>query len=379
MDTVVSWIASPIPFIVLISVVITVHELGHYWAGRSFNAAIESFSLGFGSPLIQWKDKRGTRWRLNWLPLGGFVKFVGESQMPGDIGKVEQGPTGKPFTELNPWQRLAISLGGPAMNFIFAIVVFTIMALTLGVEKSDGVRVARVVPASSAEQAGFQAGDVLLQAGAREVKSANDVRLVTQFSSGQPVVYRVLRDGRSVELTATPIDSEDANPELGAGRRSAKIGLEMQTVNPRREALPPVDAFGYGVAQVGDTVGTTLWVISKLRIDSFSGPVGVFGVADGVTDMTMKQVEVPLWDRIQVVLINLTFMAAVLSIGVGFFNLLPIPVLDGGAAVMCIAEGLTGKQIPEKVQRVALTIGLACLVTFAVVVTWNDILKIRLG
>jgi regulator of sigma E protease len=379
MDKLISWIASPIPFLIVITTVIIVHELGHYFVGRFFGAAVESFSWGFGKSIFEVKDKRGTRWRINWLPLGGFVKFVGESQLAQDVGKLEKGPVGRAYPDLSPWQRLAVSLGGPAMNFLFSILILAVVAMTLGKVEIDQVRVQSVVPGMSAEAAGFKAGDVLLKAGGRDVKSTQDVQLVTRFSAGEPIEYVVQRGGEQLHLTATPVDSIDKDPEPGAGPKSAKIGLHMEPVNPHTRKLNPIEAVGYGVSQVGDTIGTTVWVISKFRLDSFSGPVGVFGVADSVTDQTMKQTQVPLLDRLEATAINLIFLVAMLSIGIGFFNLLPVPVLDGGAAVLCVAEGLTGKPVPQRVQEVALTIGLACILTFAVVVTWNDILKIRLG
>jgi len=379
MDKLISWIASPIPFLIVITTVIIVHELGHYFVGRFFGAAVESFSWGFGKSIFEVKDKRGTRWRINWLPLGGFVKFVGESQLAQDVGKLERGPVGRAYPDLSPWQRLAVSLGGPAMNFLFSILILAVVAMTLGKVEIDQVRVQSVVPGMSAEAAGFKAGDVLLKAGGRDVKSTQDVQLVTRFSAGEPIEYVVQRGGEQLHLTATPVDSIDKDPEPGAGPKSAKIGLHMEPVNPHTRKLNPIEAVGYGVSQVGDTIGTTVWVISKFRLDSFSGPVGVFGVADSVTDQTMKQTQVPLLDRLEATAINLIFLVAMLSIGIGFFNLLPVPVLDGGAAVLCVAEGLTGKPVPQRVQEVALTIGLACILTFAVVVTWNDILKIRLG
>lgn len=129
MDSIFSVLASPLPFIVLISIVITVHELGHYWVGRGFGAAVESFSIGFGRPIFEVRDKRGTRWRVNWLPLGGFVKFVGELQAPTDtreateVAPVKTGAepvklVGKAYTQLGPMKRLAVSLGGPLANFI---------------------------------------------------------------------------------------------------------------------------------------------------------------------------------------------------------------------------------------------------------------------
>ena len=108
----------------LLGVVVIVHEYGHYVAGRFYGAAVESFSVGFGKPIFEKTDKRGTRWRLNWIPLGGFVKFVGESQMAGDVGKIEQGPKGKPFHEVGVWGRTVVAAAGPMANFLLATLIF---------------------------------------------------------------------------------------------------------------------------------------------------------------------------------------------------------------------------------------------------------------
>ena len=108
----------------LLGVVVVIHELGHYAAGRAFGAAVESFSVGFGKPIMEFMDKRGTRWRVNWIPLGGFVKFVGEGQLPGDVGKVEEGPSGKPFHEIGVWPRTVVAAAGPAANFVLAALIF---------------------------------------------------------------------------------------------------------------------------------------------------------------------------------------------------------------------------------------------------------------
>ena len=197
MDNLISAVVWPIAFLLLISVVITVHELGHYFVGRFFGAAVESFSVGFGKAALEVKDKRGTRWRLNWLPLGGFVKFVGEMQAPQDTTQVDPNPglVGKPYTQIGPLQRLAVSMGGPAANFLFAITVYTLWALTFGIPVADEVRVTQIVASSSADRAGFKVGDVLLEAGGHKVVSSNDVSKATVLRSGEPVDYKVNRDG----------------------------------------------------------------------------------------------------------------------------------------------------------------------------------------
>jgi len=395
MDGIFSILASPLPFILLISIVITVHELGHYWMGRAFGAAVESFSIGFGRSIVEVTDKRGTRWRLNWLPLGGFVKFVGELQAPTDTREpVEGAPAkeavkqvqlvGKPYTALGPFKRLAVSLGGPLANFVFAIVVFAFIGSTFGIAQSKEVSVTGIVSNSVAEAAGFKAGDIIVEAGGRLVVMASDVNRVTELSAGEAVTYRILRDGAPVNLVATPVETEETNPMLQMKQKVGRIGLQLGQRDTQVRQLNPIEAVGYGVASTSDALMTTLNVLRRLvtgkeGLDKLSGPVGIFTLADKVTDVHMQQKNIDYWEKLRQLSYTLLQLAALLSIGVGFFNLLPIPVLDGGAAVMCLAEAAMGKQIPEKVQRVGLTIGLACLVSFALLITWQDIVRLLPG
>lgn len=398
MDTLISTLFWPLSGIVLISIVITVHELGHYWVGRLFGAAAESFSVGFGKPIFEVRDKRGTRWRVNWLPLGGFVKFVGEIQAPTDHREqpseaskrditVIEGATaeeaavklvGKPYTALGPLQRLAVSLGGPFANFVFAIFVFAGMAMGLGVPQAKEVYVTSVVADGAASRAGFLPGDVVTAAAGKSVRTSDDITRATVLSAGEPVTYTVLRSGATVNLVATPVEQVETNAQLKVTEKLGRIGLSLGHRGVEIRKLNPIEAVGYGVSSTGDAIGSTVNVLRRLitgkdGLDKLSGPLGIFSLADNVTDMHMKQEGVSLDKKLFELFLSWLQLAALLSIGVGFFNLLPIPVLDGGAAVMCVAEAITGREVPEKVQRVGLTIGVACLVSFALVITWQDI------
>lgn len=381
LEKLLSIAASPLSFVLLIGIVVTVHELGHYWAGRLFGAAIESFSVGFGGSLLEVRDRRGTRWRINWLPLGGFVKFAGEMQAPSDsraVGTTDL--TGCAFHELHPLKRLVISLGGPAANFIFAILALATLAMITGLPEAQAVRVAEVQAASPAEAAGFRKGDLILEAGGRAVSTGGDVIRATALSAGESVVYLVERGGERLTLTAVPETREERSEAFKVVEKIGRVGLSLEDVDldVRRPGL--LEAAAYGVSATGEAIGSTVTVLRRLvtgldGIDRLSGPVGIFGIADNATDLHMKQTELSFLERLANVSLTLLQLAALFSIGVGFFNLLPIPVLDGGAAVMCLAEAATGREIPEAIQRIGLTIGLACLIGFAVVVTWNDVTR----
>lgn len=384
-EKIISVLASPLSYIIIISVVITVHELGHYLVGRFFGAAVESFSLGFGKSVVETTDNRGTRWRLNWLPFGGFVKFVGELQTPSDETGSDSGNQSKPlkglpYGQLNPWKRLAVSLGGPAANLIFAIVIFAGFAMTLGVPQSSAVKVTGIAPDMPAAEAGFEVGDVLLRAGDRPVMTTNDIQRATMLSAGEPVQFLISRDGREMEIRATPQEMVERNEAMKITAKVGRIGLQVASADLEVRRYDPFSALGYGVQSVGNTVMDTFNVLRRLvtkfqDMDKLSGPFGIFYITDNVTDYQMQQTQIDLGERIMRVTISLIEISALLSIGVAIFNLLPIPVLDGGAAILCVAEGITGKSVPEAVHRVGLTIGLACLVSFALVVTWYDVAR----
>ena len=402
------WLLPAIPlFLLVISLVITVHELGHYWVGRLFGAAVESFSLGFGRSIFEKRDRRGTRWRLNWIPLGGFVKFVGEVQLAQDINQEipetvateaqaleARGKTtilhdnqilvGKPYTHLNPWQRIAVSLGGPFANFVFAALVFAMIGFAFGVAQAKQVTVEEVVAGDPAQQAGFRARDVIVSVAGRPVTSATDVTTATALSAGEPVEFKVRRGVENLALVVTPLEREEVDPALNSRQKVGRIGMRLGEVDTSLRRLNPIEALGYGVSRTGDAIGQTFNVVRRLvtgkeGIDKLSGPVGILHLTGGVTQMTMKQDGIDLGQKLGDLAWVLVQLAALLSVGIGFFNLLPLPVLDGGAVVMTLAEAATGKPLPDKVQNVGLTIGLVCLAAFALVVTFQDVLRLPGG
>jgi regulator of sigma E protease len=402
------WLLPAVPlFLLVISLVITVHELGHYCLGRMFGAAVESFSLGFGRSILEKRDSRGTRWRLNWIPLGGFVKFVGEVQLAQDLNQEipetvateaqaleARGKTtilhenqilvGKPYTHLNPWQRIAVSLGGPFANFIFAALIFAIMGFAFGVSQSKQVQVTEVIAGGPAELAGFKAQDIIVKVAGRPVTSSMDVTSVTSLSAREPVEFNIRRGTDNLSLTVTPVEKEEIDPALNTRQKIGRIGMGLTQVDTSLRRLNPIEALGYGVSRTGEALGQTFNVVRRLvtgkeGIDKLSGPVGILHLTGGVTQMTMKQEGVDLGRKLGDLALVLVQLAALLSVGIGFFNLLPLPILDGGAVVMTLAEAATGKPLPDKVQNAGLTIGLVCLVTFALVVTLQDTLRLPIG
>ena len=291
---------------------------------------------------------------------------------------------GKPYTHLNPWQRIAVSLGGPFANFIFAALIFAIMGFAFGVSQSKQIQVTEVIAGGPAELAGFKAQDIIVKVAGRPVTSSMDVTSVTSLSAREPVEFNIRRGTDNLSLTVTPVEKEEIDPALNTRQKIGRIGMGLTQVDTSLRRLNPIEALGYGVSRTGEALGQTFNVVRRLvtgkeGIDKLSGPVGILHLTGGVTQMTMKQEGVDLGRKLGDLALVLVQLAALLSVGIGFFNLLPLPILDGGAVVMTLAEAATGKPLPDKVQNAGLTIGLVCLVTFALVVTLQDTLRLPIG
>ncbi|MEM6535722.1 MAG: M50 family metallopeptidase [Pseudomonadota bacterium] len=365
---------------VMLGVVVIIHELGHYLAGRLFGAAVESFSVGFGKPIFEVKDSRNTRWRVNWIPLGGFVKFVGESQLPSDVGKIEAGPVGKAYGEIGVGARSIVALAGPVANFVLAAALY---ALILGFNGSYTSRIAIVdaAPDQPAARGGIVAGDILVDVEGKPIETVADIQLAVIMSSGETLDFTVERDGALVELVVTP-ERQMRENELGQVVPQGTIGVSMQ---PLRDATTrvdynPVEAVGAGIVQTGDVLVLTTQMLGRILtgrepISLLSGPVAIGDAGRRIVNQTMENEQVPLADRLLVLLWRMIGICAAVSVGIGFFNLLPLPVLDGGHLVFNAYEAVTGRAMPEKVQEFALMAGLGLLLTMFVFITWGDILE----
>ncbi|MEL7032910.1 MAG: M50 family metallopeptidase [Pseudomonadota bacterium] len=364
----------------LLGVVVIIHELGHYWAGRWFGAAVESFSIGFGNSIYERKDGKGTRWRVNWIPLGGFVKFVGESQLPNDVGKIEDGPQGKPYPELSVGARSIVAMAGPAANFVLAIVLFACFFALRGTEQYD-VYAYEVSEDFPAEAAGMQVGDIIKSVDGNPVRQIADMIVITSMSSNRPLAFEVQRGTESLSMTITPRRVVREN-QLGQIVPQGTIGIRpapvMESVEFRRYG--PITALGKGVVETRDTVRHTVYMLGRIitgkePLGLMSGPVAIGDAGRRIVNQTMGAEQVPLTTRISALAWSTLQLCALISIGIGFFNLLPLPVLDGGHLVFNAYEAMTGKVMPEKVQEMALMAGLGLLLTMFVFITWGDVLE----
>ena len=368
----------------LLGVVVIIHELGHYWMGRWYGAAVESFSVGFGKPIFETKDKNGTRWRVNWIPLGGFVKFVGESQLPSDVGKVEDGPVGKPYPQLGVWARVLWWRWPDQRRILCSLCCYLPVFFAFrGVETYD-VYAHSVAPDYPAEEAaGMQPGDVIRSIDGKPIQALSPISIViTSMSSGRALDFEVQRGSETLTLSVTPRREVRENQlgqivPSGHNRYCASAGDRKRGVSPLWARSAPSAKVCWKPKAPLNTPFICLGriVTGKEPLALMSGPVAIGDAGRRIVNQTMGAEAVPLTTRLSALGWSVLQLCALISIGIGFFNLLPLPVLDGGHLVFNAYEFVTGKVMPEKVQEVALMAGLGLLLTMFVFITWGDVLE----
>ncbi len=383
-----------VPFLLVLTVIVTIHELGHFLVARAFGVKVDRFAIGFGKGLSR-TDKHGIEWRFGWIPLGGYVKFSGDmdaSSVPDKRGlealKTEiistQGVGAeRDYFHFKPvWQRMLIVAAGPAANFVLSILIFTLLFSLVGVELRPA-RVAEVTAGSPAAVAGFRTGDLITHIDGRLVEDAGEVTRKVSLSSGDPVRFTVERGDTEVQIVATPERRTEQDPI--AGRVTVgRIGLALASTRAenRQVRYNPIEAVGQGVRETGDILGTTLTYLGRIFTgresgDQLSGPIGIAKASGALTNAAVDANPDPTAIVLNL-LLTLTSFAAILSIGIGFINLLPIPVLDGGHLVFYAYEAVAKKPVAAGVQEAGYRVGLALLAGLMLFATWNDLQKLNL-
>jgi len=372
MDIISGLFGYVIPFIFVLSLVVFIHEMGHFLVARWFNVIVEQFSIGFGREIVGWTDKNGTRWKIGWLPLGGYVKFLGDENAAStpDHEAVEKLPpeVRKDCFQFKPLHaRAAIVAAGPVANFILAIVIFAFMYSVIG-QTVTVPRVDQVVPGGAAEAAGFEPGDLVVSINGREIDSFNDLQRIVSTSPERELAVVVERDAAFVDLVVVPQLQEITDP-FGNVQRIGMIGLSRQNSAEDLTTIRynPVTAVWMGVEETGFIITTTMSylgdiIVGRQDADQLGGPLRIAQVSGQVATLGL------------LALLNL---AAILSVSIGLLNLFPIPMLDGGHLLYYVYEAVRGEPLGEKAQEYGFRIGLAAVMTLMLFATWNDLVHLR--
>jgi regulator of sigma E protease len=356
-----------VPFLIVLTVLVFVHELGHYLVARWCRVRIEVFSIGFGPEIFGWNDRAGTRWKFSLVPLGGYVKMFGDADpasMPSSgLPAMTEAERAVSFHHKRLPQRAAVVSAGPIANFIFAIVVLGVLFATVG-QPFTPAQVGQVQPGSAAEASGIKPGDVFVAIDGESVERFEDVQRLVRLNAGSAMTLLLKRGDQEVTLSVTP-KVTSITDRFGNVHQLGLLGIEHSGVEyVRRDPASAVLRAGAETLNISTGTLVAVWqmVIGARTADDIGGPLRIAQMSG---EVAQGGVVAMLW-----------FMS-VLSINLGLINLFPIPVLDGGHLLFYAAEAIRGKPLGHRAQEYGFRLGLALVLTLMVFATWNDLVHLR--
>lgn len=384
---------SAFSFVLVLSVVVFVHELGHFQVARWRGVAIDTFSIGFGKTLLGWRDKQGVHWKVGALPLGGYVKFADDAdamstaprEKNNDPQAIAEARAQGLFHAQPLSTRAMVVAAGPITNFVFSILAFAAIALIMGRDATDyanvPARISAIAENSPAAAAGLRPGDVVLSIDGRAIANFTEFQAAVAAAPEKALSFEIERDGERRRFDATP-RREGNRGLLGV------YGPLVLDSEKRIERYGPLSAIGVGAANTWDIVARTGAYIGAIFAgresgDQIAGPVGIFNVSGQVASGALNGGGAGGGDilgRLSILALSLLSLAAVLSVAVGIVNLLPIPILDGGHLLFYAIEGARGgKPLPAVAQEWAYRAGFAVMASLFLFATWNDITRLLPG
>lgn len=351
-----------ISLLVLLTPVVFIHELGHFWVARRAGVRVEVFSVGFGPELFGWTDRVGTRWKFSAIPLGGYVKMFGQAERvleaDGREREMSAGERAVAFHHKALWQRAAIVFAGPAANYVLTFVALAALFAIVGQPTIPAV-VGTVQQGSPAETAGLQPGDNILSINGQPTRSFEDLQALVQGSGGQPLTLRIRRGDAELPITAQP---RSVNDETDPARQSFRLGVTPGG-EPLYERRTPLEA---GVSAISQIYHFTIQILVNLwqmatgerSSEELGGVLRISKIAGDVANTSY---------------VDFLFLIPILSLNLGLLNLFPIPLLDGGHLAFYAVEAVRGRPLGERAQEWGLRIGVALVLGLVVFATWNDL------
>ncbi len=354
---------SALAFIVVLGILVFVHEFGHYGMARLFGIKVDVFSVGFGREILGFSDRHGTRWKIGWIPLGGYAKFAGDmnaaSQPDPALLALPETERAQLFQFRPVWQRALVVAAGPGINFLFAILLFAGFFMTFGHQFTPPVA-GRVLADSPAARAGVVPGDRFLEVDGRKVDRFEDMVRIVAVRPGEPISLLVDRGGTTVRLVATPGIRTEID-RFGNRYVKGRLGIESGPLVVERRR--PVSAFFWAVdetVQMTRLMAETLVqvVTGRRALDELGGPLKIAQFAGQSATLGLASF--------------ITFMALI-SVNLGFVNLLPIPALDGGHLLLYAAEAVRRRPLEPRLQELAFMSGFVLLISLMLLLTMNDL------
>lgn len=367
MDIIGGFWTSVLAFLLVLTVLVFVHELGHYLVARRNGVRIEVFSIGFGPELFGFTDRAGTRWKFSALPLGGYVKMFGDADpasTPGShLGAMSAEERAVSFHHKRVGQRAAVVAAGPIANFVFSIAVLAVLFATAG-QSFTPADVGGIQPGSAAERAGLQPGDLILSIDGTGIQRFEEIRQIVSIKPGELLKMEVERDGKVLPLDVTP-DSREVTDRMGATHRIGLLGITRGSVDMKRH--DPLTAVWQAVREVTGMITGTFTALGQMvegsrGTEELGGPLRIAQMSGEVAQSGWYP---------------LVWFMTFLSVNLGLINLFPVPMLDGGHLLFYAIEGARGRPLGARAQEYGFRIGLALVLTLMVFATWNDLVQLR--
>jgi len=359
-----------VPFVILLSILVFVHEFGHFIVARAVGVKVSAFSIGFGKTLWSKEDKKGTVWKISAIPLGGYCQFLGDgdasSSSTDGLEDLSEEDKKHAFAFQNPFKKLAIVLAGPGFNYLFAILIYFALFAMFGRFTMPPV-VSEVMDGGAAQSAGILAGDRITMINGHEIKEWSDISKEVLLAADHKVSLDLLRNGEKhhYDIELIEMDKQMRNQST---QKQYMLGVKSGgALELSHEKFPLPQAFAQACKEVWDVTAMTLRGVGQM----FAGTRGsedvggVIRIAEMTGDITKNET-----------ILDFVSFLALLSINLGLINLFPIPVLDGGHVVIFVLEILSGRELKEKTKEYLFKIGFLILVALMLFATFNDIVHL---